>query len=438
MKKISFLTILTLLHLITSAQAFTFQCTYTKKVVLHPCYIVPQDNVFNMFYPLPYMKDSDSSFHFTLMPPSISFFKIGGDAVLVSPGDHTHGYFDAFRGEFEPADSNSVNFTLTSISRGMTQLVIRYGTGSNFEKFKSVVHLLNEYIDSTNATLSQQRKPWLNASVIFALKEYESTRLAHFLVLPVLFRNNYDKNELVQMVQKNIRIRDLEYWLQLEPGRIFLHTYYRKISLPDANFNLEKSFEDKLFAAHLIRKLLTYDYFSECMEQGNVKSKIELMHDWQQCYSKLELSKEENTEMQLLYAKIKNIGENISDVFCTLPLMSQEGKMLSKEEKQKLIAGRNIILDFWASWCVPCRQKMTKLNSDHVTLNHQQYRIIYISIDENGNKWKAAHFPFLNKTNSFRITDGNNDFVKKFGIGYIPRYILLDQSALISSQFSFE
>jgi thiol-disulfide isomerase/thioredoxin len=438
MKKILSFAVFTLLYMAASAQAFTFKCIYEKTSLTPQCYIVPYDNVFNMFFPIPYIKDSDNSFHFTLMPSSVSFFKIGGDAVMVSPGDHATGYFDARHAKFEPGDSNSINFTLAKISKGMTQLIARYGIGSDFEKFKSVVHLLNEYMDSTNATLDQKSKPWLNASVIFALKEYEFTRLAHFLVLPVLFKNNYDKNELVQMVHKNIRIRSVQYWLQLEPGRIFLHTYYRKICLPDANFNAEKSFEDKLFASHLIRKLLTYDYFTECMERGNVKSKIQLVHDWQQYHSKLELSKDEDAEMQLLYTKIKHIGEDISDVFCTLPMMDREGKMLTMAQKQKLIAGKNVILDFWASWCVPCREKMTRLNSDHVTLNHQQYHIIYLSIDDNTANWKGAHFAFLDKTNSFRITDGNNEFIKRFAIRYIPRYMLLNESALISSEFSFE
>ena len=438
MKKIFFFYVLTLLQGITFGQNFNFKCTYIKKWPLQPLYVVQQDDVFNMFNSIPYVKDSDSSFHLTLMPSEITFFKIGFDAVLVSPGDHTEGYFDAVGSYFEPVDTNSINFTLTRISRGFSHLVNIYGIGSDFEKFKSVVGLLNEYIDSTNATLNIKSQPWLNGIVIFALKEYESTRLAHFLVYPILFKNDYDENELIGIIRKNIQIKDPEYWLQLEPGRIFLQTYYRKLSLPDANFNLQRSLEDKLFASYSIRKLLTYDYFLECMERGTVKTKIQLLNDWQQAKSKLELSIKEEADMQNVYTSIEKIGKNISDVFSTLPLMDREGRMLNTNEKQKLIAGKNLILDFWASWCIPCRERMTKLNSDHVTLNHQQYRIIYLSIDQDENKWKGAHFSFLNKTNSFTVTDGDNQFVADFNIQSIPRYMLLNQSDLITSDFPFE
>lgn len=437
MKKIFFFYVLAFLPCIVFAQKFYFKCTYKKNSLPPELYIVQEDNVFDMYNRIAWIKDSDSSFHLSLIPSKIAFFKMDFDAVLVSPGDHSDGYFDAAYGHFEPEDTNSINFTLTRISRGFSHLVSIYGIGSDFEKFKLVVGLLTEYIDSTNATLNKKNKPWLNGSVIFALKEYESTRLAHFLVLPFLFKNNYDKNELNGIIRKKIQIRNPEYWLQLEPGRIFLQTYYRKLSLPNANFNLQKSLEDKLFASYSIRKLLTYNYFLECMERGIVKTKVQLLNDWKQAKSKLILSKQEQDVMQDVYTRIEKIAINISDVFTTLPLMDREGKMLSTNEKQKLIAGKNLILDFWASWCEPCKKKMNKLNSDKVTVDHKQYRIIYLSIDQDENKWKGAHFPFLNKTNSFRITGPDNRFVKDFNISLIPRYILIDQSSLVSSEFEF-
>lgn len=117
--------------------------------------------------------------------------------------------------------------------------------------------------------------------------------------------------------------------------------------------------------------------------------------------------------------------------------MNAQGKMLSTEEKKALIARPNIILDFWASWCIPCREKMSKLNSDKVTINHKQYQIIYLSIDEDQNKWKGAYFPFLNSKNSFRITDPNNQFVEDYKIRFVPRYMLIDQSGLISAEFTY-
>jgi hypothetical protein len=75
---------------------------------------------------------------------------------------------------------------------------------------------------------------WHNPGITAAVKEYITTRLAHFFVLPVVFKNDYNKNELNEIINKNITILIPEYWLQIESGRIFLQTYYRKIDLPDA------------------------------------------------------------------------------------------------------------------------------------------------------------------------------------------------------------
>ncbi|MFS8082480.1 MAG: TlpA family protein disulfide reductase [Ginsengibacter sp.] len=435
MKKIFFLYSLAFLpSFVCAQQDFYFKCTY-KKSWKPDLYVVSNSNIFYIFNRVKLIKDSDSSAHITLKPSRVTFFRIGGDAILVSPHDQTIGSFNGI--EFHPIDTNSINFTLAGITRDFSRIVNIYRVGDDFNKFKSVIKLLIKYIDSTKPTLSKNIHPWLKENVSIALKEYLSMKMAHFLVLPILFKSPYNEKELSAFIRKNIQIRYPEYWLQLESARIFLQTYYRKISLPNANFNLQKSLEDKYFMFQPIRNLATYNYFLECVENGLVKSRSQLLDDWMQVDSKLALSTKEQEEMQGVRKQIEKLGQNISDEFTTLPLMNTDGKMLDDQEKKKLIAGKNIIIDYWASWCEPCREKMSKLNSDQVTIDHQKYRIIYISLDEDQAKWKAGGFSFLNKKNSFRITDGDNPFVHQFDINRIPRYMLINESALISAEFSF-
>jgi thiol-disulfide isomerase/thioredoxin len=195
----------------------------------------------------------------------------------------------------------------------------------------------------------------------------------------------------------------------------------------------------KLYSITGFRKLAIYDYFQECLDRGIVKTKTQLLADYKQTQLKLQLTKKEQAVMKEdVYIPIQQIGKNISDVFVTLPLENTSGQLLTASEKKSLIAHENIIFDFWASWCIPCKTKMKKLNSDKVMIDHKQYQIVYLSIDENAAKWKSAFFPFLNRSNSFRITGPDNQFVKDFAINRIPRYILISQSGLMSADFEFQ
>jgi len=356
--------------------------------------------------------------------------------VLVKPGEHVEGSFN--KGQFYPYDSNTVNFKLRRISGGFTAILDNYPPGSNFENFKKVFASLQKYVDSTDNELNKNIRPWQDSRVELALKEYLQTRLAHFLVLPVLFKNNYDEQELMSIIRQSINIKFPEYWLQIESGRIFLHTYFRKIVLPDSKFNLQKALSGKWYAIAGFRNLATYDYFRECLEAGIVRTKTQLLADYKQTTAKLQLSKKEQDVMKEdIYKPLQQIGKDISDLFVTLPLQNSSGELLTDEEKKSLIAGGNILLDFWASWCMPCRQKMEKHSSDIATIGHKQYHIIYLSIDEDVANWQSVTYRFLKKSNSFRITVPGNEFVKHFEIRVIPRYILLSNAGLISADFAF-
>ena len=436
MKTIIFFSLCAFLPNHLSAQDFYFKCSYGE-VRKPDLYYVPQSNILYdaLYNKVSLIQDSNNTAYLNLRTSKISFFKIGLDAILVSPGDRTEGFFS--EASFQPKDANSINGTLKSISQEIIRIRQPYRIGSDFKEFLSVTSLIKEFIDSTNQTLNKKSKPWLTDEVTIAIKEYFSTMLAHFLVLPVLLNNDYDTKELQSIIRKHIQMRYPPYWLEIASGRIFLQTYYRKISLPEAKYDLQKSLEDNFFTYKPIRKLVAYNYFIESMEKATVKTRVQLAEDWSFSTSSLPFTDKEQEVMKIVKMKIDDIGKNISDVFSTLPLVNQEGKTLTIQEKKALISGENIILDFWASWCAPCRDKMSKLNSDKVTINQKQYRIIYLSIDEHEKNWKSAPYSFLNNTNSFRVTNGNNPFVREFNINSIPRYVLINESGLISAEFSY-
>ncbi len=102
--------------------------------------------------------------------------------------------------------------------------------------------------------------------------------------------------------------------------------------------------------------------------------------------------------------------------------------------------GKLVYIDFWASWCGPCRKVMPASRKLMSQYPKDEIAFFYISIDKDMDKWqKAASTEELeNYPNSYLVLNTEaSDFLKKIKLTEIPRYLLFDKSGKLIHQNAY-
>lgn len=124
----------------------------------------------------------------------------------------------------------------------------------------------------------------------------------------------------------------------------------------------------------------------------------------------------------LKLAKSVNIGEKMENFY--LPDSLQKQFSLSNTSKPY------VLIEFWASWCAPCRKQLPELKKIYTFKNDNILDIISISMDEDTGRWKQAlneeKMPWLN------LLAPEKDWCKNhYLVTYIPSNFLLDSNRTI-------
>jgi peroxiredoxin len=96
--------------------------------------------------------------------------------------------------------------------------------------------------------------------------------------------------------------------------------------------------------------------------------------------------------------------------------------------------GKYVLVDFWASWCGPCRAENPNVVNTFNKYKDKNFTILSVSLDRPGQKerWlKAIHDDNLTWTHVSDLKYWDNAVAKQYGIQAIPQNLLLDPEGKI-------
>ncbi len=221
--------------------------------------------------------------------------------------------------------------------------------------------------------------------------------------------------------------------------------FYKEIDKMETDYMAAREIED---TATMNQIDLDYDAVSEKISEyiveyiaGNTSSVIapylavsNLLNDFtaNQIDSTLNtFSKDIKDSKYIVSMQERSAKMRTTEVGAVAPLFTQndpEGNPISLES----LRGNYLLIDFWASWCGPCRKENPNVVAAYNKYHDMGFDILGVSLDDNGENWVAAidkdglTWPQVGDLNGWA-----NEVGQLYGVNSIPHSILLDEDGVI-------
>ncbi len=104
------------------------------------------------------------------------------------------------------------------------------------------------------------------------------------------------------------------------------------------------------------------------------------------------------------------------------------GKRFNLDE----MGGKVVLIDFWATWCGPCKQELPHMKKLAAQYADAPFELISVSWDANEKEWKD--FVAANGMTWNQYRDATHSLSTSFGINAIPHYFTIDANGVLTAE----
>lgn len=131
----------------------------------------------------------------------------------------------------------------------------------------------------------------------------------------------------------------------------------------------------------------------------------------------------------LLLFGCTNKSEQAADAASDFKLQDLGGKTVKLSE----FKGRPVLLDFWATWCPPCRASIPEIEKLHKSYSSKGLVVLAISLDQGG--WDSVKDFVTESGITYTVLKGTDDVASKYHVRTIPMLVIVDKEGKIYKRY---
>jgi thiol-disulfide isomerase/thioredoxin len=212
----------------------------------------------------------------------------------------------------------------------------------------------------------------------------------------------------------------------------YITEYARFITLKKLGYNRRIDTEINFYVqqpSSFLKDIMLCSFFNNLIQAKHTKLLTPYISEFESNVTQLAFKKRVLSAYNSALSKLNHYTLPQNAIINTNPITEADSIFNKITAKY---AGKVVYLDFWATWCGPCRAEMPDAQKLRRQFAGKDVVFLYLGVESEAKTWKALISELNIQGEHFLLNNNQfNAISEKFSINGIPRYLLIDKGSQV-------